>query len=207
MAKIKKKKPEVRAKSKTAVATKPAMKKKAIVKPVRPVISAKVITKSKETPKEKVKEKVSEQHTERRAIIPPKNLSAEMVQIRSRLVQMLSDMQKDIEHEVHNASDRDAAHINDTSDMATDAAEGDLALRIAESETVEASEIERAIEKVDAGTYGICEVCNKPIGADRILFLPYVTMCIKCQELAEIRKRTDEDELDDLAEGSAEFEG
>ena len=132
----------------------------------------------------------------------PKNLTPELLQIRQRLGAMLAEMHENIEHEVHGASDRDASHINDTSDMASDAAEGDLSLRIAESETAEAGEIERAIEKIDQGTYGICEICNKAIGADRMLFLPYVTMCIRCQELAEIRKRDDEDELDDLAESS-----
>ena len=115
---------------------------------------------------------------------------------------MLGEMRRDIDHEVRGASERDLAHINDTSDMASDAAEGDLALRIAESETVEAEEIERAIEKIDNGTYGICEMCNKPIGVDRLKFLPYVTLCIKCQELAEIRRREEGDELDDLAEGA-----
>jgi RNA polymerase-binding protein DksA len=133
---------------------------------------------------------------------PPKPLTAELIAIRERLTQMLVDLRKDIDHEVRGASDRDLAHINDTSDMASDAAEGDLALRIAESETVEAGEIERAIEKVDNGTYGSCETCNKNIGADRLQFLPFATMCIKCQELAEIRKREEGDELDDLAEGT-----
>ena len=131
----------------------------------------------------------------------PKKLSAEMAQIRSRLTSMLTDLRKDIDHEVRGASERDLAHINDTSDMASDSAEGDLSLRIAESETAEAGEIERAIEKIDTGTYGICETCNKPIGVDRLQFLPYSTLCIKCQALAEIRKRSEGDELEDLAEG------
>jgi DnaK suppressor protein len=133
---------------------------------------------------------------------PQVKLSKEMLEIRARLQTMLSDMRRDIDHEVRGASERDLAHINDTSDMASDAAEGDLALRIAESETVEASEIERAIEKIDSGTYGVCEMCNQQIGADRLRFLPYVTLCIKCQELAEIRRREESEELDDLAEGS-----
>jgi len=132
----------------------------------------------------------------------PKGLTPELLQIRERLQHMLADKRNDIDREVHGASERDLAHINDSSDMASDAAEGELALRIAETETVAASEIERAIEKIDNGTYGSCEMCNKVIGADRLHFLPYVTLCIKCQELAEIRKREDEDELDDLAEGS-----
>jgi len=133
---------------------------------------------------------------------PPKPLTAELILVRERLQQMLSDLRKDIDHEVHSASDRDIAHINDTSDMASDAAEGDTTLRIAEGQTVEAGEIERAIEKLDTGTYGICEMCSKTINADRLQFLPFATHCIKCQELAEIRKREDGDELDDLAEGT-----
>ncbi|HEY3322565.1 MAG TPA: TraR/DksA family transcriptional regulator [Planctomycetota bacterium] len=134
---------------------------------------------------------------------PLKPLTAELQQLRSRLSTMLTDVHENINQEVRGASDRDLAHINDTSDMASDAAEGDLALRIAESETVEAGEIQRAIEKIDNGTYGSCEMCNKAIGADRLHYLPYVTLCIKCQALAEIRKREKSDELDDLtAEGS-----
>jgi DnaK suppressor protein len=128
----------------------------------------------------------------------PKPITAELLAIRGRLMTMLSEVRKDIDQEVRGASERDLAHINDTSDMASDAAEGDLSLRIAESETAEAGEIERAIEKIDNGTYGICETCNKAIGADRMQFLPYVTLCIKCQELAEIRKRDTGDDLDDL---------
>lgn len=131
-------------------------------------------------------------------VLPRRPLTPELLQIRGRLQAMLTERRQDIDQEVRGASARDLAHINDSSDMASDAADGDLSLRIAESETVEASEIERAIEKVDNGTYGLCEVCTKPINAERLQFLPYVTMCIKCQSLAEIRKRERSDELDDL---------
>jgi RNA polymerase-binding transcription factor len=39
--------------------------------------------------------------------------------------------------------------------------------------------IERALEKMDAGTYGICERCGKPIEKARVRALPYVDLCIK----------------------------
>lgn len=39
--------------------------------------------------------------------------------------------------------------------------------------------IERALRKIDAGTYGICERCGKPIEKARIKALPYVDLCIK----------------------------
>jgi RNA polymerase-binding protein DksA len=39
--------------------------------------------------------------------------------------------------------------------------------------------IDRALKHIDAGTYGICERCGKPIEKARIKALPYVDLCIK----------------------------
>ena len=204
-------------KSTKAPTAKPVEKVKASVKKdlplknsdtkVKSVKSVKSVKKDKARGKNKTREpeRPTVRTVERKAPATPAapiKITKEMMEIRARLQTMLGEMRRDIDHEVRGASERDLAHINDTSDMASDAAEGDLALRIAESETVEAEEIERSIEKIDNGTYGICEMCNKPIGVERIKFLPYVTLCIKCQELSEIRRREDGDELDDLAEGA-----
>ena len=194
-----------------APSAKPVEKVKASVKKDLPLKNSDTKVKSVKKDKARSKNKTREPErptvrtVERKAPAAPAapiKITKEMLEIRARLQTMLGEMRRDIDHEVRGASERDLAHINDTSDMASDAAEGDLALRIAESETVEAEEIERSIEKIDNGTYGICEMCNKPIGVERIKFLPYVTLCIKCQELSEIRRREDGDELDDLAEGA-----
>ena len=39
--------------------------------------------------------------------------------------------------------------------------------------------IDRAIKRMDDGTYGICDVCGKPIEKARVKALPYVDLCIK----------------------------
>ena len=39
--------------------------------------------------------------------------------------------------------------------------------------------IERALERIGKGTYGICDRCGKPIEKARIKALPYVDLCIK----------------------------
>ena len=39
--------------------------------------------------------------------------------------------------------------------------------------------IDRALKRIDAGTFGICERCGKPIEKARIKALPYVDLCIK----------------------------
>ena len=40
--------------------------------------------------------------------------------------------------------------------------------------------VERAIERVDAGTYGVCESCGSEIPIARLEVLPYATMCVTC---------------------------
>jgi RNA polymerase-binding protein DksA len=42
-------------------------------------------------------------------------------------------------------------------------------------------EIDAALQRIEDGTYGICEVCGKPIGADRLSALPWTRLCIDDQ--------------------------
>ena len=39
--------------------------------------------------------------------------------------------------------------------------------------------IDRALKRIDEGTYGVCDRCGKPIEKARIKALPYVDLCIK----------------------------
>ena len=45
--------------------------------------------------------------------------------------------------------------------------------------------INEALEKINEGTYGICESCGDPIRPERLEALPYATRCIKCQRKDE----------------------
>lgn len=40
------------------------------------------------------------------------------------------------------------------------------------------AEIDAALQRIEDGTYGICGVCGKPIGADRLSALPWTRLCI-----------------------------
>jgi DnaK suppressor protein len=42
------------------------------------------------------------------------------------------------------------------------------------------SKANRALERIDAGTYGICESCGKAIPVERLDALPYSTLCVEC---------------------------
>jgi DnaK suppressor protein len=45
-------------------------------------------------------------------------------------------------------------------------------------------DVERAVAKMDAGTYGICERCGKPISLERLEALPWAVLCIDCKQQA-----------------------
>ena len=40
--------------------------------------------------------------------------------------------------------------------------------------------VERALDNIEKGNYGICESCGKPIPMARLDVLPYVTLCVDC---------------------------
>lgn len=45
--------------------------------------------------------------------------------------------------------------------------------------------IEKALQKIDNGTYGTCEKCGQPIGLERLETIPWVSNCINCQQQSE----------------------
>jgi RNA polymerase-binding protein DksA len=40
-------------------------------------------------------------------------------------------------------------------------------------------EIDAALQRIESGTYGICAVCGRPIGEERLEALPYAKLCIE----------------------------
>jgi DnaK suppressor protein len=57
--------------------------------------------------------------------------------------------------------------------------ERDLALSAQARAAVD--EIDRALAKMDAGTYGVCERCGNPIPKARLKALPYAALCVACK--------------------------
>ena len=43
------------------------------------------------------------------------------------------------------------------------------------------AEIDAAVARLDAGVYGVCETCGRPIAADRLEARPVARTCIECE--------------------------
>src|SRR4051794_24700129 len=112
-----------------------------------------------------------------------KSLSARRNELRRRLGVELNDL--------GNLNPGDAA------DVAFGAGTEDVTSHLAELEARELRQIERAMAKIKAGTYGVCEGCSTKILVARLNALPYSTLCVKCQRDME----------SDAAYGSGRFGG
>ena len=42
------------------------------------------------------------------------------------------------------------------------------------------AEVDDALRRLELGTYGVCERCGRPIGADRLVARPFARFCIAC---------------------------
>ncbi|MEU0101720.1 TraR/DksA C4-type zinc finger protein [Streptomyces sp. NPDC006267] len=63
--------------------------------------------------------------------------------------------------------------------------EHELSLAAHAQETLE--QTERALARLEAGTYGLCEVCGKPIGKARMQAFPRATLCVEDKQKQERR--------------------
>lgn len=72
---------------------------------------------------------------------------------------------------------------NHFADDATDIMEQEKNLTLIESLRGRLYDIERALDRMDRGTYGQCERCGQPIAAERLEALPSARLCINCKAL------------------------
>ena len=72
-------------------------------------------------------------------------------------------------------------------DAGSDAYDRDFALSMLSKEQGSLYEIDEALKRIEDGTYGVCELCQKPIKHDRLEALPFTRYTVDCQ--AELEKR------------------
>jgi DnaK suppressor protein len=80
-------------------------------------------------------------------------------------------------------------HLTEVIDAAEAASERQLQSTLLSHSQQHLQEIETALRRLDAGTYGLCEHCGKPIRPERLGVLPYATICFKCQTQREQASR------------------
>ncbi len=74
---------------------------------------------------------------------------------------------------------------NHMADDGTEAFEQAAGLALRRNQQRLLAEVERALQKMDEGTYGLCERCGAEIDFARLKAIPYAMYCLDCQSLIE----------------------
>lgn len=77
----------------------------------------------------------------------------------------------------------------DPTDRAALETDRNFLLRIRDRERKLIEKIKDALERIDNSTFGICEVCGRGIGEERLRARPVTTRCIDCKKKQEAREK------------------
>ena len=84
----------------------------------------------------------------------------------------------------------DTDDLPDEIDLASSEYTQSMVFRLRDREKFLLKKIEKALSRIDDGTFGICERCEEPISPKRLEARPVTTMCIRCKEEQEKQEKS-----------------
>jgi len=109
----------------------------------------------------------------------------ELVFFRGHLEERRARLLDEAGRTAHDMGDNAAEGFPDPADRGSLESERNLELRIRDRERKLITKIDEAIERIETGSFGFCEECADPIGAERLRVRPMTTLCIRCKEEQE----------------------
>jgi DnaK suppressor protein len=94
--------------------------------------------------------------------------------------ELLRRVRGDLKDLLHRSGDS-----GDSADQAFESCGEEVSSQLAQLESRELLQIERALHRLKQGIYGVCELCQKKIPVPRLNALPFSTTCIHCQREME----------------------
>ena len=109
----------------------------------------------------------------------------EMEPYRQLLVELKHKLIKEVMLNQEASNEGSNGDVLDLADQASDSYDKDLANSLSETERARLKAVEKALQRVNEGTYGLCEDCVKPIPLARLKVLPFAKLCVSCQQAEE----------------------
>lgn len=101
-------------------------------------------------------------------------------ELRAQLTRLLQGSTAEVK-----SSDDSGAYSQHQADQGTDDFDRTITLEVTSREYEILRQIDRALQKIDENTYGICDVSGEEIPLARLEAVPYATMTVKAQERIE----------------------
>ncbi len=109
-----------------------------------------------------------------------------LIQKRDEMLKELGNLRdNDLNTTLKDASGENSAYAYHMADIGTDNMEREKAFFFATREERFLYHIEQALERIENGTYGLCQECGEPIGRERLEAVPHARLCISCKSKEE----------------------
>ena len=110
-----------------------------------------------------------------------------LLSIREKLVGKVDSMQGEALKRSRQDASGDLSNVPiHMADIGTDNYERELMIELIQNGEEGVRSIDTALEKIEDGTFGVCELCAKKINKERLNAVPYAKLCIDCQREEEI---------------------
>jgi len=104
---------------------------------------------------------------------------------KQKLIDWKTEIVKSNNNALYNGSLDDNSASADIVDQASSYTEKNVEMRAINRQIKLISKIDKAIKKIEDGTYGFCEETGEPIGIKRLIARPIAILCIAAQEKHE----------------------
>lgn len=103
--------------------------------------------------------------------------------VKNRLLERKKELEQEIlEKDRFYGTDRT---VKDVGDEIFSSIHEAIELSLYNTEWEELAHLNKALDLINSGDYGICQECAKPISDKRLNVYPDATLCLACQEVAE----------------------
>lgn len=116
----------------------------------------------------------------------------EIEHFRALLVEERTRLQEELEYVRDRSTDMDSglpedgeSGDEDSADLASAMMDKEMDLSVEDELEDLLNQVDRAFQKVEEGTYGICDVSGEPIPRSRLELIPFATLTVECQAMAE----------------------
>ena len=117
-------------------------------------------------------------------MVDRKALRKRLVEERARVFKEFSELDADLSKSLEDTSG-ESPYDQHMAETAATTLDREIDLTLQDNARATLAKIDRALHKLDDGTYGQCDKCGKPIGEGRLEIAPYATLCVDCKRLEE----------------------
>ena len=102
-----------------------------------------------------------------------------LLEERQRVVDAIDNIHAENPGSLGDETDEPLFQDNHLGDVATATFDREMASTLEDNSTHLLGEIDGALARIDAGTFGTCQACGEPIDEERLEALPWATLCIE----------------------------